>query len=136
MKKNHLFLLSATLLAGIAVGTLSSCGNDNPPVEGSSSVSFVQVESVVLSSPAVTLSVGETMQLTARISPSDATNQNVSYSSSDPSIATVSPTGLVTGVAEGTVSITVTTEDQTKTSSVTLNVGRAGYDYLGVNELS
>ena len=136
MKKNNLFLLSATLLAGIAVGTLSSCGNENPPVEGSSSVSFVQVESVVLSSPAVTLSVGETMQLTARISPSDATNQNVSYSSSDPSIATVSPTGLVTGVAEGTVSITVTTEDQKKTSSVTLNVGRAGYDYLGVNELS
>ena len=91
MKKNHLFLLSATLLAGIAVGTLSSCGNDNPPAEESSSVSFVQVESVVLSSPAVTLSVGETMQLTARISPSDATNQNVSYSSSDPSFSTVSP---------------------------------------------
>ena len=42
----------------------------------------------------------------------------------------------MTGVAEGTVSITVTTEDQNKTSSVTLNVGRAGYDYLGVNELS
>ena len=137
MKKNSLFLLSATLLAGIAIGTLSSCGNDNPSEEeSSSSASYVAVESVVLSATSTTLTVGQTMQLATRISPSDATNQNVTYSSSDDSIATVSATGLVTAVAEGNVSITVTTADQSKTSSVALTIGKAGYDYLGVNELS
>ena len=41
-------------------------------------------------------------------------NKNVTWSSSDEAVATVSETGLVTAVAEGTATIMVTTEDGTK----------------------
>jgi uncharacterized protein YjdB len=52
-----------------------------------------------------------TYQLTATVLPIDTTNKNVIWSSFDTSIATVSQTGLVTGVKEGLVSILATTED-------------------------
>lgn len=56
------------------------------------------------------------------VSPVDAVNQNVIFSSSDQSIATVSPTGLVTGVSEGDVMITVTTEEGDFTDTIILPI--------------
>lgn len=50
-------------------------------------------------------------QLVATVSPSDATNKNISYSSSLPGVATVSQSGLVEAVSAGNTTITVTTED-------------------------
>ena len=49
----------------------------------------------------------ETMQITVNVFPIDATFKDVTYSSSNPAVATVSQTGLVTGVAEGKTTITV-----------------------------
>jgi len=69
----------------------------------------------------LTLSIGETAQLTVIVTPNDATNQNVIWSSSDPDVATVVD-GLVTAVDEGTAIITVTTVDggHTVTCEVTV----------------
>jgi transglutaminase/protease-like cytokinesis protein 3 len=55
--------------------------------------------------------IGSTTMLTAAITPSDANNQNYSWSSSNSSIATVSSSGVVTGISEGTAVITVTSAD-------------------------
>lgn len=85
-------------------------------------------ESVTVSSVSgeTTIEVGETLQLSAQVLPSNAL-QDVTWSSGNPSVATVSETGLVTGVAEGSVqiragvtadiagSITITVEDNTPT---------------------
>ena len=70
------------------------------------------------------LNVGDDFQLVATITPSDATNQNVTWTSSDNGIATVDDTGKVTALAEGTATITVTTEDGNKTaiSVVTVSI--------------
>jgi len=54
---------------------------------------------------------GSTVQLTAEVEPDDATNQGVSWTSDDESIATVDADGLVTGESEGIATITVTTDD-------------------------
>jgi hypothetical protein len=58
-----------------------------------------------------TVEIAETIKIDATITPSNASNHSVTWLSADTSIAVVSTDGLVTGVAEGSVIITVTTED-------------------------
>lgn len=63
-------------------------------------------------SPAELTITGETTgQLTATVLPEDATNQTVNWNSGDTTVATVSTTGLVTGIANGTAEIKATTQD-------------------------
>lgn len=54
---------------------------------------------------------GETLQLAAAVAPENATNKDVTWTSSKPAVATVNASGLVTAVANGETVITVTTED-------------------------
>jgi len=74
----------------------------------------VAVTGVTVSPSQFTLNYGQTQQLTAVVSPANATNKAVTWSSSNPGIASVSATGLVTAgtITEGTASITVTTIDR------------------------
>jgi hypothetical protein len=66
--------------------------------------------------------VDKTKQLVWVVSPSDATVQRVTFSSDAEGVATVSAGGLVTAVAEGNATITVTTDDGNKTATVTVKV--------------
>lgn len=66
---------------------------------------------------------GQTVQLTATVAPTDASNKNVSFASSDTKVATVdAKTGKVTAVANGIANITVTTEDGSKTAVCVVTV--------------
>ena len=67
---------------------------------------------------------GETVQLIASVTPDNAVNKKLTWSTSDSSVATVDENGLVTAVANGTAIITVTTEDgeMTATSTITVNI--------------
>lgn len=69
--------------------------------------------------------VGATTALTATVSPEDATDKSVSYASSSTSVATVSPSGVVTGVSAGSATITATTHDGSKTASTAVTVTAA-----------
>lgn len=71
-----------------------------------------------------TVQVGKTVQLTATVAPEDATNKNVTWSvkEGDEAYAEVSATGLVTGKAEGTATIVVTTEDGSFTDECVVTV--------------
>ena len=71
----------------------------------------VAVTGVSLNKTSASLAFNETTQLTATVSPSNATNKSVSWTSSNSNIATVSTSGLVTAKAEGNATITVTTAD-------------------------
>ncbi len=68
------------------------------------------------------IAVGGKVQLEVVVLPSDATNQNYSFESEDPSIATVSQSGIVTGLSEGLVKITVTSEDGGFTDAEVINI--------------
>lgn len=83
------------------------------------------VTSVLLDSDSVNLTVGGTKQLVATIAPSDAFNKNVTWSISDGSVATVSDAGLITAVAGGSATITVTTEDGGYTATCTVTVSQS-----------
>lgn len=81
------------------------------------------VDSVEITNGAtLSIEVAETAQLVLNIQPANAGNKAVTYASSDPTKATVSATGLVTGVAAGTSTITVTTVDGGKTDTIAVTV--------------
>lgn len=83
----------------------------------------VAANGVTLTPDKTTLNVGEKQTLTATVLPAYATNKNVTWVSSDTSVATVE-NGVVTAVGKGTATITVTTEDggYTATCEVTVKL--------------
>ena len=86
-------------------------------------VTTVPVASVTVSPATASIQVGQTVQLTA--TPRDASGNPLSgraiaWASSAPGVATVSGTGLVTGVAAGSATITATSEGQSGTATVTV----------------
>jgi hypothetical protein len=68
----------------------------------------------------LTLNVGSPQQLAATITPANASNKNLNWSSDNTAVATVSSTGMVTAVSVGTATITVTTEDGGKTATTAI----------------
>jgi hypothetical protein len=85
--------------------------------------SNILVNKISLNQTSTTLNVGETLQLTATVSPTNATDKSVSWTSSNTNVATVSNTGLVTAVAAGSATITCKAHDGsgvTATCSVTV----------------
>jgi formylglycine-generating enzyme required for sulfatase activity len=97
----------------------------------------VPVSGVTLNQATLSLAAGATGQLAATVSPSNATNRNVTWSSSNAGVATVSAAGLVTAQSAGTATITVTTQDGYKTATCTVTVavppvGSGNYDMVAV----
>ncbi len=90
----------------------------------------VPVSGVTLNKSNTTIGVGQAETLVATVQPSNATNKNVTWSTSNPSVATVSTSGVVTGAAVGTAVITVTTQDGGYTATCTATVTSATiYNY-------
>lgn len=84
--------------------------------------SEVAVTGVTLSHSELTVDRNATAQLTAAVEPANAANQKVTWRSGAPAVATVDRKGLVTGVAEGTALITVTTDDGAFMAKCTVTV--------------
>jgi uncharacterized protein YjdB len=79
------------------------------------------VESVLIGDKDVTLIVGEDKTLSAAVSPADAANKLISWSSSDPKVATVSGTGVITAVSSGMVNITAKAHND-KFHAITISI--------------
>ena len=107
--KKKILLLSAVLLFGLAA---CSCDEPKPTIS---------VTNVTLTPTTLDLVVGETATLTATITPSNATNQQKTWSSNNPTIADVT-NGEVTTYAPGTATITVITADGNFTETATITV--------------
>ena len=92
----------------------------------------VPVTGVSLNTSTLNLIEGGTDTLTATVEPNNATNRNVTWSSDNPSVATVN-NGVVSAVSEGTATITVTAQgDSTKSASCTVTVTAATVSVTGV----
>ena len=81
-----------------------------------------EVTGVTLNKSSLNLGVGGSEVLSATVLPADATNKQVTWLSSTPSIATVSQSGVVTGVKEGTTQISVITAEGSKTAICSVTV--------------
>lgn len=107
--------------------TITATSNDNPALTDSITVTFVKayvhVTGVTLNASEVTMGgVGSTYKLTATVQPADAQNQNVTWTSDNPDVVTVSENGTLTAVAMGDATVTVTTAEGSYTASCTVKV--------------
>ncbi|MDD4844468.1 MAG: Ig-like domain-containing protein [Anaerotignum sp.] len=88
----------------------------------------IGVTGASLNAVGINLLIGNSQTLTAAVMPTDAANKAVTWSSSDAAVASVDANGKVTGVAVGTATITVTTEDGGFTASCTVTVSSSNGD--------
>lgn len=115
----------------------SEDGNKTDMCEVTVITPFIPVESISIDFEELELFPENSFKITATIFPENATNRNISWSSSDESIVTVDKDGYVTGVSEGEATVTVTTEDGGKTAKCHITVvGKTLPDYIdeyGIN---
>ena len=83
---------------------------------------IVGVSGITLNKTALNLTIGASESLVATISPSNATNKDVEWTSSNTNVATVDTTGKVTGVSAGSATITVKTKDGSKVATCNVTV--------------
>lgn len=106
-------------------------------------VNSIPVSGISVSQTSVSIPALQSTQLSASITPSNATNKNISWISSNPSVASVDATGRLTALSVGTAIVTVTSQDGNfrATSGITitsalntsLNTGTlAGWDFNGM----
>ena len=82
----------------------------------------------------VSVTIGETQQLTLTSTPEDADISSVAWSSNDEDVATVSPDGVVTAVAKGTANITAKVGSVSATVVVTVVLPEGGVESIVINE--
>ena len=107
---------TATIFCSAADGSVSAaCLVECTPA-------VVPVESLSLDVDSVSLITGETKVLTATVTPEDATDKTVTWSSSDPSVVEVGPTGEITAKSAGEATVTCTSADGKQTVACTVTV--------------
>lgn len=121
--------------AGANTGSTTRTGSIVVSVDGTDytiSVSQEPVSTVIpvtgvsISPSTLSLVAGNSSTLTANVTPSNATDKSVTWSSSNTSVASVNEYGVVSAVGAGSVTITATSNyDSTKTGSCTLTVAAA-----------
>ena len=121
---------SSGLVRGVAAGSATiTATSEGQSGTSTITVTVVPVASVTVSPATAGVQVGSTVQLTA--TPRDAngnalTGRSITWSSDAASVATVSASGLVTGVAAGTATITATSEGRTGSAVVTVTTSSGG----------
>lgn len=106
-------LLLTTVMLGLVSAFVASCQSDDT----------ISVASIEISNPEnLQLKVGQTDILKVAVLPEDAENPKFAVTVADTSIVTVSEDYVITALAEGETTITVTTEDGGKTASINVKV--------------
>lgn len=93
----------------------------------------VAVTGIELDKNSTNININDSVKLTPTISPSDATNKNITWSSSASNIASVDQNGNVTGKSEGNALITATTKDGGYTATCTVTVSKVPVNAISLN---
>ncbi len=89
---------------------------------------IIAVESVKINPATATIKIGASTTFSATVSPSDAANKSLTWTSSNTSVATVTSSGVVKGIKEGTATITATAANGIKgTATVTVESNEVKY---------
>ena len=85
-------------------------------------IPIINVTNITIDAENISMNVGDSDVLTTTITPDNATNQNVTWNSSDESIVTVNSEGEIEGLKSGKATITATTVDGKKTAKCVVTV--------------
>ena len=116
---------SGRVTAGAAGSATVTATSEGKAGSATVTVTLVPVAAVVVSPATAALPVGGTVQLTVTLSDANdntLTGRPVAWSTSAPTVATVSRSGLVTGKAAGSATITATSEGKTGSAAVTVTL--------------
>ena len=128
--KTRLFKYAVLLVAAVLLSAhFWSCSKEDVPEPIPPTVA---VTGVTLDKTSISLLVGDSETLTATVTPTDAENQKLTWSSDKPAVATVDDNGKVTAVKAGEATITVTTEDGGKTATCKVTVSDKEIKVTGV----
>ena len=94
----------------------------------------VAVSSVSISQPSAEMVIGETLQLKAVVAPSNATDKEVVWASSKQSVASVSESGLVSALSEGSSTITATAGGKVGSCTITVVKGFVAVSSIELNK--
>ena len=115
--------LSVVVLITITISSVLSC--QQGPEE-------IRVSSISLSKSTLELTVGDQASLDATISPDNATNKKISWSSSKESVATVTPDGIVEAVSAGNAFIMAWSEDRGLSAKCEITVKEKAISVTGI----
>ena len=104
----------AAIVLGVAALSVNSCKKPEP--------SEIPVTDITVSSATLTVKEGESATISFTVSPSDASKDGITFTSSDTSVVTVDKNGVVTAVGPGTATITITSKDGKVTATITVTV--------------
>lgn len=108
---------------GIAIITVKAKNGIGAMATVSVNNSEILVDEVKLDKNSATINVGDSIKLNASVLPSDATNKTITWSSSDPNVATVDENGNVRGISGGTAIISaISVSGVVARSSITVNI--------------
>ena len=135
MKQYFIALTALSLLFACTPEANKPSGTDEP--EGGKDKT-VHVTGIQLNPTSTTIKEGESVTLDATVTPSNADNKTVSWSSSSDAVAKVDANGQVTGVKAGSATITATAEDggKTATCAVTVQQNNAPSVTVGAEHVS
>lgn len=98
----------------------------------------IYVNGISLNTSSLSLTVGETTSLVATVSPSDATDKSVAWTSDNASVATVDQNGKITALSSGSAIITVSAQDgsgKKATCSVTVKEASVSVESISINKV-
>lgn len=128
--KHHLIDRIVLSANGVDATSLSLpetvCSNGDIPVS---------VSSVALDPKSASIDVGTTLHLSATVSPADASNKKVLWTSSNPAIASIDQNGIVSALAPGEVRFVVTTEDGQHTDEARITVNESSGQSVPVQRI-
>lgn len=116
---------SISVFWALALFLLSACGSKEKEIE---------IQTIAISQPSAELVIGETILLKATVSPSNATYEGLSWTSTKPKVASVSESGLVSALSEGNTTITVMIGGKTASCSVTVVSGFVAVSSINLNK--
>jgi len=128
----------------VVCGPIVNYNDKTPETSGKGAASVMSIEAGepvaatgVKANESLEVKVGKTASITATVEPSNATDKALTYTSKDEKVATVSDKGVVTGVAVGNTTITVSlTSNSALKAEVAINVVEAGQDPVGEEKVT